>query len=133
MMGFAVIHQREVSRTVREHLVIQFQAGNATANPGMIFNGHLVPARVVTKYDFEISPRSGHAGIEPRSRIYQIANVRSADLLVDFVPNETICTETCQKFRPEQPREMARQAGFRLAAQWLDAEWPFAENLLVAV
>ncbi|MBZ5583659.1 MAG: L-histidine N(alpha)-methyltransferase [Acidobacteriia bacterium] len=68
-----------------------------------------------------------------RSRIYQIANVRSADLLVDFVPNETICTETCQKFRPEQPREMARQAGFRLAAQWLDAEWPFAENLLVAV
>jgi len=27
---------------------------------------------------------------------------------------------------------MARAAGFRLSAQWVDEEWPFAESLLVA-
>jgi len=68
-----------------------------------------------------------------RSLEYQIVNVRGADLLVDFVPDETICTEACHKFRPEQVREMARVSGFRLAAQWTDAEWPFAESLLMAV
>ena len=45
---------------------------------------------------------------------------------------ETIWTEACHKFRPEQICAMARAAGFRLAAQWVDEEWPFAESLLVA-
>ena len=27
---------------------------------------------------------------------------------------------------------IAEQAGFRCEAQWIDSEWPFAENLLVA-
>jgi L-histidine Nalpha-methyltransferase len=68
-----------------------------------------------------------------RSREYQIVSIKKADLIVDFVPNETICTEACHKFRPEQICEIARTAGFRLEAQWIDNEWPFAENLLVAV
>jgi L-histidine N-alpha-methyltransferase len=67
-----------------------------------------------------------------RSRVYQTAGIRKADLVVDFVPDETICTEACHKFRPEQIRVMARTAGFRLAAQWVDEEWPFAESLLMA-
>ena len=67
-----------------------------------------------------------------RSKTYQIARIGAANLIVDFVPNETICTEACHKFRPEQICAMARQSGFRLAAQWVDEEWPFAENLLVA-
>ncbi len=68
-----------------------------------------------------------------RSREYQIVSIRKADLIVDFVPNETICTEACYKFVPEQICEMAHTAGFRLEAQWVDEEWPFAESLLVAV
>lgn len=68
-----------------------------------------------------------------RSRVYQIVSIRSADLIVDFVPNETICTEACHKFRPEQICVMGRTAGFRMEGQWTDAEWPFAESLLVAV
>jgi hypothetical protein len=27
---------------------------------------------------------------------------------------------------------MAQSAGFRCEAQWIDEQWPFAENLLVA-
>jgi dimethylhistidine N-methyltransferase len=67
-----------------------------------------------------------------RSRIRQTVAVRHAGLTVDFEPGETICTESCHKFRPEQICVMARTAGFRLEAQWIDQEWPFAESLLVA-
>ena len=68
-----------------------------------------------------------------RSRIRQTVNIRKAGLVVEFARGETICTETCHKFRREQICEMARQTGFRLVAQWVDQEWPFAESLLVAV
>jgi L-histidine N-alpha-methyltransferase len=68
-----------------------------------------------------------------RSKLYQIVSVRKADLIVDFVPNETICTEACHKFLPEQLCTIARTSGFRLESQWMDLEWPFAENLLIAV
>jgi len=65
--------------------------------------------------------------------VYQIVSIRKAELIVDFVPNETICTEASHKFRPEQIAELARLSGFRLEQQWIDREWPFAENLLVAI
>jgi dimethylhistidine N-methyltransferase len=68
-----------------------------------------------------------------RSTVYQIVSIRQADLIVDFVPDETICTETCHKFRPEQICAMAHASGFRLEAQWVDETWPFAESLLRAV
>jgi hypothetical protein len=49
MMGGTVVHQSDLGQIVREHLAVQFQAGNAAANPGMIFNGHFVPSRLVAK------------------------------------------------------------------------------------
>jgi uncharacterized SAM-dependent methyltransferase len=68
-----------------------------------------------------------------RAKSYQIVSVRKADLIVDFVPNETICTEACHKFVPNQIFEMARAAGFRVDAAWMDDEWLFAESLFVAI
>ncbi|HWC96308.1 MAG TPA: L-histidine N(alpha)-methyltransferase [Candidatus Sulfopaludibacter sp.] len=79
------------------------------------------------------TPEAQRIEMHLRSRVYQIVSIKKADLIVDFVPNETICTEACHKFRPEQICEMARTAGYRLEAQWIDEQWPFAENLLVAV
>ncbi len=67
-----------------------------------------------------------------RSARHQTARIRKAALTVDFMRNETICTEASHKFRPEQICVLARAAGFSLEAQWLDEEWPFAESLLVA-
>jgi dimethylhistidine N-methyltransferase len=68
-----------------------------------------------------------------RSRTHQSVSIRAADLSVDFVSNETICTEASHKFRLEQIPELARVSGFRIEREWIDCEWPFAENLLVAV
>jgi uncharacterized SAM-dependent methyltransferase len=78
------------------------------------------------------SPEANRVEMHLRSRVYQIVSIRGADLIVDFVPNETICTEVCHKFLPERICEMARLAGYRLAAAWTDEEWPFSESLLVA-
>ena len=50
MVGSAVIYQRNVRRTVREHLVIHFQAGNAATNRGMILHEHFIPGRVCLLY-----------------------------------------------------------------------------------
>lgn len=68
-----------------------------------------------------------------RSRLAQCVSIRAADLAVEFAAGETVCTEASHKFRPEQIAPMARAAGFRLAEQWIDSVWPFAENLLIAV
>ena len=68
-----------------------------------------------------------------QSREYQIVSIRKADLIVDFTPNETICTESSHKFRLEQVCEMAHASGFRPEMRWVDNEWPFAESLLIAV
>jgi L-histidine N-alpha-methyltransferase len=68
-----------------------------------------------------------------RSLKNQSVNIRKAGMVVSFAANETIRTESCHKFVPRQISEMARAAGFRVDATWIDEEWPFAENLLKAV
>ena len=67
------------------------------------------------------------------SRQAQVVAIPQAGLKVKFSAGETIFTEACHKFRPEQLCALARAAGFHLEAQWTDEEWPFAESLLVAV
>jgi L-histidine N-alpha-methyltransferase len=66
-----------------------------------------------------------------RSCVHQIVRVRKARVVVEFAAGETIWTESCHKFRPDQICAMARSTGFRLSGQWIDEEWGFAENLLV--
>lgn len=45
---------------------------------------------------------------------------------------ETIWTESSHKFEPDELPRAAEQAGFSLAGQWTDEEWPFSEILLRA-
>lgn len=79
------------------------------------------------------SPEQQRIEMHLRSRVRQTVSVTAAGVYVDFEPGETIFTEACHKFRPEQICALGRSAGFRLEAQWVDAEWPFAESLLVAM
>jgi L-histidine N-alpha-methyltransferase len=67
-----------------------------------------------------------------RSRRNQSATIPRAELTVPFGEGETIWTESSHKYGPEEPRQIAKDAGFYCKAQWGDQEWPFAENLLVA-
>jgi L-histidine N-alpha-methyltransferase len=67
-----------------------------------------------------------------RSMCRQTVNIPAAELVVEFLEDETIWTESSHKYSPEEVFSMASTAGFRCEAQWIDEQWPFAENLLIA-
>jgi dimethylhistidine N-methyltransferase len=67
-----------------------------------------------------------------RSTRRQTVSIRTADFTCTFREGETIWTEACHKFRIEQIPGLARRTGFLCEAQWIDTEWAFAENLLIA-
>jgi uncharacterized SAM-dependent methyltransferase len=67
-----------------------------------------------------------------RSICRQRVFLPAAELSVDFLEGETIWTESSHKYSPQEVFSMARAAGFRCEAQWIDKQWQFAENLLIA-
>ena len=67
-----------------------------------------------------------------RSKCPQTVTVGAAGFSVRFQEGETIWTESSHKYAKDEIFEMAKDTGFRCDAQWIDREWPFAENLLVA-
>jgi L-histidine N-alpha-methyltransferase len=68
-----------------------------------------------------------------RSRIDQTVTVAAADFHCNFRADETIWTESSHKFYADEIPEIARETGFVSDAQWIDQEWPFAENLWRAI
>jgi L-histidine N-alpha-methyltransferase len=66
------------------------------------------------------------------SRLNQTAFIAEADLTVNFRAGETIWTESSHKFQLLELDAMAEQTGFRVEDQWIDRDWPFAENLWTA-
>ena len=64
-----------------------------------------------------------------RSRQKQTVRIRAADFTCTLQTGETIWTEACHKYVVEEIRGMARRTGFVCETQWVDGEWPFAENL----
>ena len=91
--------------------------------------------------DFDLSQFTHVARINPEARSVemhlqskrrQTVRIPAADLRVEFAEGETIWTESSHKYAPDEVFRMARAAGFCCQAQWIDEQWPFAENLLVA-
>jgi uncharacterized SAM-dependent methyltransferase len=46
--------------------------------------------------------------------------------------DETIWTESSHKYKADEVPEMALRTGFHCDGQWIDRDWPFAQNLLIA-
>jgi L-histidine Nalpha-methyltransferase len=67
-----------------------------------------------------------------RSVERQTVTIEAASFCTTIERDETIWTESCHKYTRHEPVEMAERAGFNCAAQWVDGEWAFAENLFVA-
>lgn len=66
-----------------------------------------------------------------RSLARQTVDIPAADCRIRFARGETLWTESSHKFSPGELSRLARSAGFVEEAQWIDAEWPFAENLWI--
>jgi L-histidine N-alpha-methyltransferase len=67
-----------------------------------------------------------------QSKRRQTVRIPAADLSVDFLEGETIWTESSHKYSADEVFQMARETGFCCQSQWIDEQWPFAENLWVA-
>jgi len=78
------------------------------------------------------NPEQRSVEMHLRSQRKQTVTVPRAGLTVSFVDGETIWTESSHKYCPEELSQIAKDTGFFCKAQWIDQEWPFAENLFVA-
>ena len=67
-----------------------------------------------------------------RSLRRQTVRIPAAGVRVMLDEDETIWTESSHKYRAEEIPGMAERTGFRCDGQWIDGEWPFAQNLLIA-
>src|SRR5271155_1412937 len=67
-----------------------------------------------------------------RSVCRQTVHIPAAEFSGAFLVGETIWTESSHKYSLQEVVHMARPTGFRCEAQWIDEQWPFAENLLIA-
>ncbi|MBV8476403.1 MAG: L-histidine N(alpha)-methyltransferase [Acidobacteria bacterium] len=79
------------------------------------------------------NPHTSSMEMHLRSKRAQIVSVVGAGFSVRFHPGETIWTETSHKYSHPEILQLAMASGFRCQAQWVDEDWPFAENLFVAV
>jgi L-histidine N-alpha-methyltransferase len=66
-----------------------------------------------------------------RSTRDQFVTIPAARLEIGFKEGETIWTESSHKYQPAEVIAMAERTGFRCDGQWMDEEWPFAQNLLI--
>jgi uncharacterized SAM-dependent methyltransferase len=67
-----------------------------------------------------------------RSMRRQYVTIPVANLRVMLNERETIWTESSHKYQPQEVVQMAVRTGFRCDDQWIDEEWAFAQNLLIA-
>jgi L-histidine Nalpha-methyltransferase len=67
-----------------------------------------------------------------QSKRRQVVSIPEAEVMIEFQEGETIWTESSHKYSADEIPETARAAGFRCETQWIDEQWPFAENLLIA-
>jgi L-histidine Nalpha-methyltransferase len=84
------------------------------------------------KHHIRYQETDGRIEMHLRSTRKQTVSIRAADITCTLQEGETIWTEACYKFRVEEIPGMARRTGFMCEAQWVDTEWAFAENLLIA-
>jgi L-histidine Nalpha-methyltransferase len=68
-----------------------------------------------------------------RSACDQTVRIPRASLDVRFAAGETIWTESSHKYTCAEVAQMSGRTGYRCEAQWVDAEWPFAQSLWIAV
>ena len=67
-----------------------------------------------------------------RSKVWQQIKIRKASFRSYMQEGETIWTESSHKYDRKEVIEMGERTGFKCAGQWIDSEWPCAQNLYFA-
>jgi dimethylhistidine N-methyltransferase len=89
---------------------------------------------VLRNFEHHVRYQATHRRIEMHLRVKRshTVSIRTVELACALREGETIWTETCHKFHVDEIPGIAQRTGFRCEAQWLDREWTFADNLLIA-
>jgi L-histidine Nalpha-methyltransferase len=136
--GDALLLSTDLEKSVDELLLAYDDPAGITA----AFNKNLL-ARINRELgaDFDLS-RFAHEArwnaaerrieMHLRSLTRQRVQIPAAALSVTLDEDETIWTESSHKYYLGEAADMAERTGFRCEGQWVDEEWPFAQNLLVA-
>lgn len=85
---------------------------------------------------FEHAVRWNESERRIEMHLHSLANqtviVRNGGFSCQLRAGETIWTESSHKYNCAEVIAMGERADYRCEAQWLDAEWPFAQSLLIA-
>jgi L-histidine Nalpha-methyltransferase len=86
----------------------------------------------LSRFRHEVLWNAGQRRIEMhlRSLSQQYVEIPAAGLTIALNEDETIWTESSHKYDPQEVVKMAEKTGFCCDGQWIDREWPFAQNLL---
>lgn len=79
-----------------------------------------------------LNHEAGSVEMHLRSKRRQVVTIPAAEVVVEFQKDESIWTESSHKYKADEIVQLANIAGFRCEVQWIDEQWPFAENLLIA-
>jgi L-histidine N-alpha-methyltransferase len=137
--GDALLLGTDLEKSVAEQLLAYDDPAGVTA----AFNLNLL-ARINRELDadFELSFFRHEArwnAAERRIEMHLLSTRRQrveippAGLRLILDEGETIWTESAHKYKAGEAAEMGLRTGFRSIGQWVDEEWPFAQNLLIAV
>jgi dimethylhistidine N-methyltransferase len=85
-------------------------------------------------FDHNVRWNSAERRIEMhlRSKSDQSVTLMDAGFSCHLRAGETIWTESSHKYNCAEVVAMGERAGYRCDAQWIDAEWPFAQSLFIA-
>ncbi len=103
---------------------------NLLARVNRELGGHFILSQFEHQARFNEAARSIEMHIV--SKQAQAVSIDAMEITVAFRKGETIWTESSHKYRVAEVAKMAAESGFECAAQWIDQEWGFAENLWVA-
>ncbi len=83
------------------------------------------------RHEARWSPRERRIEMHLCSIDAQEITIPASGITVIFDPGESIWSESSHKFTSTELNRMAKSSGFLPDAQWIDREWPFAENLWI--
>jgi len=136
--GDALLLGADVEKSVHDMLLAYDDRAGVTAafNLNLLarINRELGGDFILRDFEHDVRYQEKDCRIEMhlRSTRRQTVSIGAADFTCTFREGETIWTEACHKFRVEEIPGIARRTGFLCEAQWIDTEWAFAENLLIA-
>ena len=136
--GDALLLGTDVKKSVHDMLLAYDDPAGVTAafNLNLLarINRELGGDFILRHFEHHVQYQEMYSRIDMhlRSTRRQTVSIRAADFTCSLGEGETIWTEACHKFRVEEIPGIAQHTGFLCEAQWIDTEWAFAENLLIA-